>query len=333
MRKKKLNKKKQKIQKDNVYNLIYINNILINIALKDQKKKLYQSFNLITHELHIKDQLDQLDTINIDIDTDTYRNLIKNIDNKNINKNIKNEQKEKVNDKSQREDIKESKELISTCDFVHNIMFLGLDASFLITITIPHFIGIIYNILCIFIIGAANTWSYYMISIIYEKKKEKDEETNNNYNLWNKIFEIRFFGKLLKTMLFITLDVYSIGEIIIHQILIYSSLGGVINILGGYNYELVSQFLLHSFLSEKENKFIINFFISIFIIFPACLFYLNINYKQLNILSIIGVNIILFIVIAIIFQSPFYLIDFLDEEKGNIKDIIFNNKKLFFIIN
>ena len=123
MRKKKLNKKKQKIQKDNVYNLIYINNILINIALKDQKKKLYQSFNLITHELHIKDQLDQLDTINIDIDTDTDRNLIKNIDNNNINKNIKSEQKEEVNDKSQRKDIKESKELISTCDFVHNIMF------------------------------------------------------------------------------------------------------------------------------------------------------------------------------------------------------------------
>ena len=206
-------------------------------------------------------------------------------------------------------------------------MFLGLDASFLITITIPHFIGIIYNILCIFIIGAANTWSYYMISIICEKKKEKDEETNNNYNLWNKIFKIHFFGKLLKTMLFITLDVYSIGEIIIHQILIYSSLGGVINILGGYNYELVSQFLLHSFLNEREYKFIINYFISLFIIFPACLFYLNFNYKQLNILSIIGVNILLFIVIAIIFQSPFYLIDFLDKEKGNIKDIIFNNKK------
>ena len=243
------------------------------------------------------------------------------------NKNIITNQVVEINNNSPNENKRQSKEPISTYNFIHNIMFLGLDASFLITIKIPHFIGIIYNILCIFIIGAANTWSYYMISIIYEKKKEKDEETNNNYNLWNKIFKIQFFGKLLKTMLFITLDVYSIGEIIIHQILIYSSLGGVINILGGYNYELVSQFLLHSFFSEKEYKFIINFFISIFIIFPACLFYLNINYKQLNILSIIGVNIILFIVIAIIFQSPFYLIDFLDEEKGNIKDIIFNNKK------
>ena len=264
-------------------------------------------------ELHIHDKLEQINKKNIDTNTNTNTNII-------ANQIVEN------NNNSQTENTRKSREDISIYNFVQNIMFIGLDASFLITIKIPHLIGIIYTILCTLIIGMANTWSYYMISIIYEENKEKKEK-NNEYNLWNNICKFQIFGKLLEFILFIILSVYSIGEIIIHQILIYNSLGGIINILGGYNFDLVSQFLLHSFFGEYKYKLIINYFISLFIIFPLCRFYLNIDYKQLNILSIIGVNIILFIVIAIFFQFPFYLLNFLDEEKANIKNIIFNNKE------
>ena len=137
-------------------------------------------------------------------------------------------------------------------------------------------------------------------------------------------------------MSYIILILYSFGEIIIHQILIYRTIGGIINILGGYMYIYTSQFLSESFLGKTGWKLFINFIILILIIIPSYLLYINGIDKKSDISSIIGVFIILFIVLSIMIQCIFYLIIFLNEEGHNMNDINFYHlekgftKKLYF---
>ena len=161
--------------------------------------------------------------------------------------------------------------------------------------------------LCILIVGICNIRSFYILGNLSIKLKK-----NNYKELCQEIF-----GKNSKITIFlvITLNIYTIGLIIIHQAFIYRLLGGIINIIGRYNYESALAFISNSFWKNIWTKLCVNYGFSIFIIFP--LFYTR-EVKKLNILSTIEVFTTLFILFVILFQFPFYFIDFLN--KDNIKE-------------
>jgi hypothetical protein len=165
----------------------------------------------------------------------------------------------------------------------------------------------------------ANQLSYHMISDIYKKKKV-------NEDIWIKSF--KNIGKIIKYIIMFILRLYSIGEIIIHQILIYRSLCGIINILGGYNYEIMDLFLSES--DFGKYKLLINFLTLFLIILPIYFFQFHTNDNTSNLSSSeIGVFILSFITVAIIIQFPFYLVNFLNEGGHKVNDINFypNKKK------
>ena len=219
------------------------------------------------------------------------------------------------------------------------IMFLGLGASSLSIIKIPYNISLIMTLLCIPIVGYANKWSYNMILDIYEEKMENKKDINNYKDILFKYeykFKYKYIGPIIKFVSHIILILYSVGEIIIHQILIYRTIGGIINILGGYMYIYTSQFLSESFLGKTGWKILINYTILILIIIPSNLLYINNIDKKTDLSSVIGFFIIIFIVLSIIVESIFYLILFVNEEGHNWVDINFYHvekgftKKLYF---
>jgi amino acid permease len=111
--------------------------------------------------------------------------------------------------------------------------------------------------------------------------------------------------------LVVTLNIYTVGLLLIHQVLIYRLLGGVINVIGGYNYVSMLQFLDDTYWEEIWVKVCVNFGIGILIIFPLCLVT---DMKKLNISSTVGVFTTLFILLVVLVQFPFYFIEYLDKE-------------------
>ena len=146
----------------------------------------------------------------------------------------------------------------------------------------------------------------------------------------------RFYNrKIFLIIALIIINIYNIGQIIIHQILLYRLFGGIINIIGGYDYESAVLFFLNTYFDKIGFKFIINFCILILILFPLCL-YKNKQkfYKFSNICFII----FLYISLVILIQFPFYLlcykdrnINIIDVGKGFTKDLyFFQSFGLFF---
>ena len=180
-------------------------------------------------------------------------------------------------------------------------MFLGLGTSALATSKVPYNISIIMTPICIFFGGIANIWSYHILGDLYEKYK-----INNYERLCEKLC-----GKKMTIFLVITLNIYTIGLLLIHQVLIYRLLGGIINVIGGYDYPSMLTFLSDTYWNEIWVKTCVNFGFGILIIFPLCLMT---DMNKLNISSIIGVFTTLFILLVVLIQFPFYFIEYLDNE-------------------
>ena len=136
---------------------------------------------------------------------------------------------------------------------------------------------------------------------LYEKYK-----INNYEHLCEKIC-----GRKMTIFLVITLNIYTVGLLLIHQVLIFRLLGGVINVIGGYDYESMLTFLSDTYWNEIWVKICVNFGIGILIIFPLCLVT---DMKKLNVSSTIGVFTTLFILLVVLVQFPFYFIEYLDKE-------------------
>ena len=184
---------------------------------------------------------------------------------------------------------------------ISNIMFLGLGTSALAICKVPYHISIIMTPVCIVLGGIANIWSYHILGDLYERYK-----INNYEHLCEKIC-----GRKMTLFLVITLNIYTVGLLLIHQVLIFRLLGGIINVIGGYNYESMLTFLSDTYWSEIWVKLCVNFGIGILIIFPLCLIS---NMKILNISSTVGVFTTLFIFLVVLVQFPFYFIEYLDKE-------------------
>lgn len=184
---------------------------------------------------------------------------------------------------------------------ISNIMFLGLGTSALAICKVPYHISIIMTPVCIVLGGIANIWSYHILGDLYERYK-----INNYEHLTEKIC-----GRKMTLFLVITLNIYTVGLLLIHQVLIFRLLGGIINVIGGYNYESMLTFLSDTYWSEIWVKLCVNFGIAIVVIFPLCLIS---KMKILNISSTVGVFTTLFIFIVVLVQFPFYFMEYLDKE-------------------
>jgi amino acid permease len=184
---------------------------------------------------------------------------------------------------------------------ISNIMFLGLGTSALAICKVPYHISIIMTPVCIVLGGIANIWSYHILGDLYERYKI------NNYEH----LTLKICGKKMTLFLVITLNIYTVGLLLIHQVLIFRLLGGIINVIGGYDYESMLTFLSDTYWSEIWVKLCVNFGIGILIIFPLCLIS---NMKILNISSTVGVFTTLFIFLVVLVQFPFYFIEYLDKE-------------------
>ena len=180
-------------------------------------------------------------------------------------------------------------------------MFLGLGTSALAICKVPYHISIIMTPICIVLGGIANIWSYHILGDLYERY-----QINNYEHLVEKIC-----GRKMTLFLVITLNIYTVGLLLIHQVLIFRLLGGIINVIGGYNYESMLTFLSDTYWSEIWVKLCVNYGIGILIIFPLCLIS---NMKILNISSTVGVFTTLFIFIVVLVQFPFYFIEYIEKE-------------------
>ena len=180
-------------------------------------------------------------------------------------------------------------------------MFLGLGTSALAICKVPYHISIIMTPVCIVLGGIANIWSYHILGDLYERYK-----INNYEHLCQEIC-----GRKMTLFLVITLNIYTVGLLLIHQVLIFRLLGGIINVIGGYNYESMLTFLSDTYWNQIWVKLCVNFGIGILIIFPLCLVT---DMKKLNISSTIGVFTTLFIFLVVLFQFPFYFMEYLEKE-------------------
>lgn len=184
---------------------------------------------------------------------------------------------------------------------ISNIMFLGLGTSALAIVKIPYNISIIMTPICIFLGAIVNIWTYNILGNIYAREKISSYEE----------LTLKLCGRGMQLFLVITLNIYTVGLLLIHQVLIYRLLGGVINVIGGYDYDSMLDFLSDTYWNKMYVKFIVNFGIMFIIIFPLCLIS---DMKKLNISSSIGVFTTEFVFLVVLIQFPGYLKHYLNED-------------------
>ena len=160
---------------------------------------------------------------------------------------------------------------------------------------------------------------------IKNKKNKKEEEKKENIEEEKRKKREEFFKEICNILDTFNIP-YIIGEIIIHQILIYRSLGGIFNIIGEFNYDSVFMFLSDTYWRKLSMKFVANIIIFFLLLYPLCL---KMDAKAIESFPIIGFNIILFIVLSVFFQFFYYFINYCITE-FNYRDLsYYPNKREF----
>ena len=160
---------------------------------------------------------------------------------------------------------------------------------------------------------------------IKNKKNKKEEEKKENIEEEKRKKREEFFKEICNILDTFNIP-YIIGEIIIHQILIYRSLGGIVNIIGEFNYDSVFMFLSDTYWRKLSMKFVANIIIFLLLLYPLCL---KMDAEAIESFPIIGFNIILFIVLGVFFQFFYYFINYYINE-FNYRDLsIYPNKREF----
>ena len=144
---------------------------------------------------------------------------------------------------------------VSVIDDVMYIIFLGIGASSLSIAKVPYYISLILTIFVIASIGIINIYFGYYNTFIYilnSRLKNKNKEIKNEIKM-----------DFCKCINYFNIP-FIICEIIIHQILIYRSLGGIVNIIGEFNYDTLFIFLSDTYWRELSMKFVVNIIIFFF---------------------------------------------------------------------
>ena len=162
------------------------------------------------------------------------------------------------------------------------------------------FMTLVFTPIYVILAGIANLISLFMISYAVEKTGILD------------FFQITYkiLGKICGTILSIITIIYCYGLIILFQIIIYKLVGGIVNDIGNYNYESLNDFVDNSFWKKYLYKFTICYGINLVFIMPFCL---RKNLGEMKISTYAGVISLIFVILIIICQSPFFIDHYYDE--------------------
>lgn len=145
-------------------------------------------------------------------------------------------------------------------------------------------------------------------------------------------------GTRLSNFLDVIIIVNVFGILILYQVIIYKLIGGLINDLGGYGYENINDFLLNSFWNERFYKFIVNYGVSIVVLFPLCILR---DVSKMRFASLFGIINLLSLILIVVIESLWYIKDYFENIYNkddpdtylNTKDIIktgFTSDMYFF---
>ena len=162
------------------------------------------------------------------------------------------------------------------------------------------FMTLVFTPIYVILAGIANLISLFMISYAVDKTGILD------------FFQITYkiLGKICGTILSIVMIVYCYGLVILFQIIIYKLVGGIVNDIGNYNYESLNDFVDNSFWKKYLYKFTICYGINLLFIMPFCL---RKNIGEMKISTYVGVISLIFVILIIIIQSPFFIDHYYDE--------------------
>ena len=183
---------------------------------------------------------------------------------------------------------------------VFNMSIISLGTGVLAIPIKVQYMSLVFTPIYVILAGIANLVSLLMISAVVDKTGILD--------FFQATYEI--LGKVYARILNVVIIIYSYGLVILFQVIIYKLLGGVVNDIGDYGYESLNDFIEKSFWKKYSYKFIICYGINLLLILPFCL---KKNMSEMKLLTYIGVISLVFVVLIIICQSPFYIKHYYDE--------------------
>ena len=183
---------------------------------------------------------------------------------------------------------------------VFNMSIISLGTGVLAIPIKVQYMSLVFTPIYVILAGIANLVSLLRISAVVDKTGILD--------FFQATYEI--LGKVYARILNVVIIIYSYGLVILFQVIIYKLLGGVVNDIGDYGYESLNDFIEKSFWKKYSYKFIICYGINLLLILPFCL---KKNMSEMKLLTYIGVISLVFVVLIIICQSPFYIKHYYDE--------------------
>ena len=183
---------------------------------------------------------------------------------------------------------------------VFNMSIISLGTGVLAIPIKVQYMSLVFTPIYVILAGIANLVSLLRISAVVDKTGILD--------FFQATYEI--LGKVYARILNVVIIIYSYGLVILFQVIIYKLLGGVVNDIGDYGYESLNDFIEKSFWKKYSYKFIICYGINLLLILPFCL---KKNMSEMKSLTYIGVISLVFVVLIIICQSPFYIKHYYDE--------------------
>ena len=183
---------------------------------------------------------------------------------------------------------------------IFNISIISLGSGVFAIPVKVQYMTLIFTPVYVILAGIANLISLLMISFVVDKTNILD------------FFQVTYkiLGKTFARILNIVIIAYTYGLIILFQVIVYKLLGGIINDIGDYKYESLNDFVEKSFWRKYSYKFIVCYGICLIILLPFCL---KKNIGEMKAPTYIGVISLLFVILIIIIQSPFFIVHYYNE--------------------
>lgn len=162
----------------------------------------------------------------------------------------------------------------------------------------------------IVICGIINYWTFMVLGDASRKLKVYKYEDIVS-SLFSPFFSYFFI---------VVMGIGLFGLIILFQVILYKFLGGIINEIFGYGYTNMEVFASESFWGEKNNRLLVGYLITLFVLFPLCLIK---TFSQMRYASSFGVFSVFLIIIIVVIQCPsFYYHNVVEGQQNlNVIDI------------
>ena len=183
---------------------------------------------------------------------------------------------------------------------IFNISIISLGSGVFAIPLKVQYMTLVFTPVYVILAGIANLFSLLMISYVVDKTNILD------------FFQVTYkiLGKTYARILNIVIIAYTYGLIILFQVIVYKLLGGIINDIGDYKYESLNDFVEKSFWRKYSYKFIVCYGICLIILLPFCL---KKNIGEMKAPTYIGVISLMFVILIIIIQSPYFINHYQDE--------------------